>query len=1152
MISRMSKRLVALVMACTVMFSQLPSVVFATANVKTSVVEAYGNDFSNGDIQLPNEVNGVITNEDVSIEEEMLKFQSKFDGTSGWDSNKHELNFYTDYNEKIKANSKIQFDILIPTESKEFLGVIKFKGALKDSSWNWQDGSLGDILASDFEDLDNGYSKVSVEATVSNEIDGIKAVVIQILSYECDYSDVIYLDNINVVEEVKDSEEVLPEVEALSWNFKDEEKGLSGWENGGSWDYKGNIDIAYDNDVIENGALKLTVDYSNNVETSWSEVKIQNNFSNSININGYNMLTYDFIYNPAAMTTGSFQTKLFINGAVDTYLPIKFENLEDVDGGLKKAKVTVKFGSANKDIDGIILGIIGANTDYKGDIFIDNIELSQEAAPDIYVEITEPLRETPSVVDINSLVMPENISLVDANSTDETSSLYSYLMGVGKSDKVIFGHQNDTHHKGGKLDGGTNSDTKDVTGSIAGLVGIDTLSFTGAELEGGVEAAANVSINAANEGGIVTLSCHMPNFQVVKNRELNSDGTYDYSGYSPGVTSGNIVERIMPDGDLNDVFTGYLDIIADYGLQLQEQGVPVLFRPFHENNGSWFWWGKAFCDEEAYKNLFRYTVEYLRDVKGVHNFLYVYSPNGPFEDEAEYLSRYPGDEFIDVIAFDMYHDNPTEDDVWMDIFKETIELVQGLANKRGKLSTVSETGMRVMSSLGGEDYFNGIADRGNNRLDWYNEVLDVVSGSDMPYFMVWANFDDKSNFYTPYKVSETKGHEMINNFIDFYNDDRSIFANGVGEFESTNVNVNEAYSYGFINNPVSGSRVLEETTIKASVKNLFGDITFVIKDNSNNVIETINAKKENDGIYTGEISKEILEKIGETIGTIELKSNNEVLNSIKVLFNMKETEPKVELVDDFEGYLGESAILENSWATNYGPGCNLKPTLSTEEGKFNSGKYGLAFNYKISTEKTNEGWAGMTIPKEVDWSEYDALQLWIKPDGNGQKLVIQITSNGEDFEVWLPELAATTEAQLITIPFSEFKGKNNGTFDIENIQRVGIWCNTIVPEDHEGVWTVESTMYFDDIKAVNTNDIQTPDPEPTPDSNPTPKPEPTPGEGDTEVTVPVKPGSGSNNDENNNGDKLPQTGGVNSSIFIVLAISLVGAGSALTKKSRRK
>ena len=55
-------------------------------------------------------------------------------------------------------------------------------------------------------------------------------------------------------------------------------------------------------------------------------------------------------------------------------------------------------------------------------------------------------------------------------------------------------------------------------------------------------------------------------------------------------------------------------------------------------------WGKAFCDE-AYKNLFRYTVEYyLRDDKEINNFLYI---NGLFVDEADYLSRYPGDEFID-------------------------------------------------------------------------------------------------------------------------------------------------------------------------------------------------------------------------------------------------------------------------------------------------------------------------------------------------------------------------------------------------------------------------------------------------------------------------------------------------------------------------
>lgn len=935
----------------------------------------------------------------------------------------------------------------------------------------------------------------------------------------------------------------------LKWDFNDLGNGTADWENGGSWAYDGSLDIAYDESSIGDGSLKLSVDYSKNVSTSWSEIKIQNNFENDININGYNMLTYDLIYNPNSMTTGTFETKLFINGAVDTYVPISFENLEDVDGGLKKAKITIKFNSVNKDINGIIIGIIGSNTDYKGDIFIDNIELSKEVSDGIYVDITEEVTSTPTIVDINELQTPSKSSFVDSNITDEASSLYAYLMGIGKSDKVIFGHQNDTHHKGGKLENGTNSDTKDITGSISGIVGIDTLSFTGAELEGGVDSAASVSINAANEGGIITLSVHMPNFQIVKDRGLNGDGTYDYSGYSPGVTSGNIVERIMPGGDLNDVYDGYLDIIADYGLQLQDEGIPVLFRPLHENNGSWFWWGKAFCDEEAYKNLFKYTVEYLRDIKGVHNFLYVYSPNGPFEDEADYLSRYPGDEFIDVIAFDMYHDNPTEDDVWIDNLKETIGLVQGLANKRGKLSTVSETGMRVMSSLGGEDYYNGVADVGNTRLDWYNEVLDVVSESDMPYFMVWANFDDKSNFYIPYKVSETKGHEMINNFIDFYNDERSVFANGIANYKDLKVEINEAYSYGFISNPTSGSRVLTETTVRASVKNITGDIKFIIKDNSNNVIEAIESKEEN-GEYVGIITEEILEKIGETIGIIELKNNDEVLNSIKILFNMKEKEETLNIVDNFENYMGESGLIENTWATNFGPGCNLKPTLSTDEGTFNTGKYGLAFNYKISNEKTSEGWSGMTISKEVDWSEYDALQLWIKPDGKGQKLVIQITSNGEDFEVWLPEFAATTEAQLITLPFTEFKGKNNGTFDASNIQKVGIWCNTIVPEEHEGEWTVESTMYFDDIKAINTSDVSTPNPEPTPD------------EDENKPTDTVKPGNSNdgNNDENNsNGNnsnkndgnvnnKLPQTGGANSAIAVVSALATLVGGIGLTKK----
>ena len=153
----------------------------------------------------------------------------------------------------------------------------------------------------------------------------------------------------------------------------------------------------------------------------------------------------------------------------------------------------------------------------------------------------------------------KDIKLVDEKVSKETASLYSYLKGLSKTDKVIFGHQNDTHHKGGKYEipgdtSGIKSDALDITGSIAGLVGMDTLSFTGDELDGGVDAAVKVAIQAAQEGGIITLSSHMPNFEIVKNKGLDSEGNYDYSGYTPGVTKGNIVQRIMPGGDLNEVF----------------------------------------------------------------------------------------------------------------------------------------------------------------------------------------------------------------------------------------------------------------------------------------------------------------------------------------------------------------------------------------------------------------------------------------------------------------------------------------------------------------------------------------------------------------------------------------------------------------------
>ena len=141
--------------------------------------------------------------------------------------------------------------------------------------------------------------------------------------------------------------------ENVDWKFNNSDDG---WKYGGEYDYTGSKEVSYDK--LTN-ALELNLDYRNNALSSWSEFKISKALDSPIKFDGYNILTYDFIYNPQNMTTGSFKSKLFINGAADSYSDINLENSEDAGNGLKKAKVTIKFDSKSVNIDSIIISIIG-------------------------------------------------------------------------------------------------------------------------------------------------------------------------------------------------------------------------------------------------------------------------------------------------------------------------------------------------------------------------------------------------------------------------------------------------------------------------------------------------------------------------------------------------------------------------------------------------------------------------------------------------------------------------------------------------------------------------------------------------------------------------------------------------------------------------
>jgi mannan endo-1,4-beta-mannosidase len=564
------------------------------------------------------------------------------------------------------------------------------------------------------------------------------------------------------------------------WTF-DAPQSAGEWEvaAGEFWQYAGEVSLRFDDRAAGSGSLRLDLDFSPpQNQNDWSEVKIKTRLDPPLDMTGFTEFTFDFYYNPAQKTRGGFKAKIFADGGaldVSGGIPSAGESLAN---GWIRSRVRLELvPAAGKPLAELVLGIAGSSTDYRGAVYLDNIAFVKGVPRDAELTRTPG---PPSVVDLGSLSLAGRVALADGDAGPAAARLFAYLDAVGRSDYVLFGHQNDLHHKRG-VPGASTSDVKDLTGSYAAVVGIDALSLIGDEYPGvltgypadQVEGSARIAIEAARAGAIITLSAHMPNFNVVNLKLKGADPQrVHFRGNSYNTTSGEVMKRVLPGGDLNKYLNAYLDIIARWARLLDEAGVPVLFRPYHENMGSWFWWGAAYCTPEGFKNVFRYTVEYLRDVKGVHNFLYVYSPDSSFKTLEAYESRYPGDGFVDVVGFDQYHDNAKAVDSFIGYFKNSLAIVDEMAKKHGKAAVVAETGLQVMRSGG-----NTVCLGDNRRPEWFTEVLNAVAPSGAGYFLVWANFAG-GDYYTPYKTSPASGIKMADNFIDFYNDPRSIFADG--------------------------------------------------------------------------------------------------------------------------------------------------------------------------------------------------------------------------------------------------------------------------------------------------------------------------------------------------------------------------------------
>ena len=112
-------------------------------------------------------------------------------------------------------------------------------------------------------------------------------------------------------------------------------------------------------------------------------------------------------------------------------------------------------------------------------------------------------------------------------------------------------------------------------------------------------------------------------------------------------------DLVTPGTEINERWKSQVDVIAWFLKQLRYADVPVLWRPYHEMNGGWFWWGKK-EGEDGYRKLWQMMYERLVDFHGLDNLIWVYNTNEFKNGVDRHDTYYPGDDFVDIIATDVY------------------------------------------------------------------------------------------------------------------------------------------------------------------------------------------------------------------------------------------------------------------------------------------------------------------------------------------------------------------------------------------------------------------------------------------------------------------------------------------------------------------
>lgn len=224
-----------------------------------------------------------------------------------------------------------------------------------------------------------------------------------------------------------------------------------------------------------------------------------------------------------------------------------------------------------------------------------------------------------------------NAALVNPNADSGAVALYDYLKSI-YGNKILSGQQDLSW---------ANWITQQL-GKTPALVSVDLMDYSPSRVERGtVGTSVEEAIQHSDKGGIISVLWHWN----------APTGLYDteeqmwWSGFYTDATDFDVAAALSDTTNNNyTLIIRDIDAIAVELKRLEEANVPILFRPLHEAEGGWFWWGAK--GPEPCKKLWALLHDRLTNHHQINNLIWVWNSVLP--------EWYPGDDTVDILSTDVY------------------------------------------------------------------------------------------------------------------------------------------------------------------------------------------------------------------------------------------------------------------------------------------------------------------------------------------------------------------------------------------------------------------------------------------------------------------------------------------------------------------